>query len=128
MIGRLFELIIILTFVRDSELFISKHKTDIDSSRSWRLAQVKPVRLQRFMTTLELKKSVVWKYFGFINAKNGSATKTNLDMTKAININYVWNQTLTKESTHTTINVFFYTWIMIIYGNNNYFTNNTFRL
>jgi len=35
------------------------------------------------------KKSVVWKYFGFIKAKNGSTTKTNLDMTKAVNINYV---------------------------------------
>ena len=30
------------------------------------------------------KKSVVWKYFGFIKAKDGPATKTNLDMTKAI--------------------------------------------
>jgi hypothetical protein len=26
------------------------------------------------------KKSVVWKYFGFIKAKDGPATKTNLDM------------------------------------------------
>jgi hypothetical protein len=26
-------------------------------------------------------KSVVWKYFGFINTKDGPATKTNLDMT-----------------------------------------------
>jgi len=25
----------------------------------------------------------VWKYFGFITAKDGPATKTNLDMTKA---------------------------------------------
>jgi hypothetical protein len=30
------------------------------------------------------KKIDVWKYFGFIKAKDGPATKTNLDMTKAI--------------------------------------------
>ena len=30
------------------------------------------------------KKSIVWKYFGFITTKDGPATKTNLEMTKAI--------------------------------------------
>jgi len=38
-------------FVRDSKLSFSKHKTDIDSSRSWRLAWGKPIILQNFMTT-----------------------------------------------------------------------------
>jgi hypothetical protein len=33
------------------------------------------------MKTQELKKSVVWKYFAFIKAKDGPATKTNTDMT-----------------------------------------------
>ena len=65
-----------------SKLIISKRKTDIDSSRSWRLACGKPVRLQNFMTTQELKKN----NFGFIKAKDGPATKTDLDMTKAIYI------------------------------------------
>jgi hypothetical protein len=36
------------------------------------------------MTTQEQKKIDVWKYFGFIKAKDGPATKTNLDMTKDI--------------------------------------------
>ena len=36
------------------------------------------------MTTQNKKKIEVWKYFGFIKAKDGTATKTNLDMTKAI--------------------------------------------
>jgi hypothetical protein len=35
------------------------------------------------MTTQELK-NFVWKYFGFIKAKDGPATKTNLDITKDI--------------------------------------------
>ena len=30
------------------------------------------------------KKSVVWKYFGFIEAKDRPATKTNLNMTKTL--------------------------------------------
>ena len=30
------------------------------------------------------KKSIVWKYFGLIKAKDGPATKTNIDMTKDI--------------------------------------------
>ncbi len=75
---------VLKTFAKDSKLSFSKRKTDIDSSRSWRLVQRKPVRHQNFMTTQELKKSVVWKYFGFIKAKDGLATKTNLDITKAI--------------------------------------------
>ena len=33
-----FRMHVLETFVRDSKLSISKHKTDIDSSRSWRLA------------------------------------------------------------------------------------------
>ena len=74
---------VLQTFVRDSKLSLSKHETDIDSSRSWRLASGKPVRLQNFMTTQELKK-IVWKYFGLIEAKDGPATKTNHDLTKAI--------------------------------------------
>ena len=43
-------------------------------------------------------------------------------MTKAIHlyINYVWNHTLRKESTPSTINMFLYTWITIIYGDNNH--------
>jgi hypothetical protein len=53
---------------------------NVDSSRSWWLAQGKPVRLQNFVTTQELNKKVVLKYFGFIKAKDGSATKTNLDI------------------------------------------------
>jgi hypothetical protein len=36
------------------------------------------------MTNQELKKRVVLKYFGFIKAKDGPATKTNLEMTTAI--------------------------------------------
>ena len=36
------------------------------------------------MTTQEQKKIDVQKYFGFIKAKDGPATKTNLDMTKDI--------------------------------------------
>jgi hypothetical protein len=75
---------VLQAFERDSKLSFSNHKTDIDSSRSWRLPRGKPVRRpQNFMTTQKLKKSVVWKYFGFITAKDGPATKTNLDMTKA---------------------------------------------
>jgi hypothetical protein len=35
------------------------------------------------MTTQELK-NFVWKYFGFIKAKDGPATKINLDITKDI--------------------------------------------
>jgi hypothetical protein len=35
-------------FIRDSKLYFSKCKTDIDSSRSWRLARGKPVRLRKF--------------------------------------------------------------------------------
>jgi hypothetical protein len=38
-----------------SKLSFSKRKTDIDSSRSWRLARGKPVRLQICMTSQELK-------------------------------------------------------------------------
>ena len=37
----------------------------------------------KFYGHSEAKKSVVLKYFGFINAIDGPATKTNLDMTKA---------------------------------------------
>ena len=59
-------------FVRDSKLSFSQSKTDIDSSRSWMLKKGKPIRLQNFMTSQELKQ--VWKYFGFIKAKNGPAT------------------------------------------------------
>jgi hypothetical protein len=33
-----FRMHVLETFVRDSKLSISRHKTDIDSSRSWRLA------------------------------------------------------------------------------------------
>jgi hypothetical protein len=48
-------------------------------------ARGRPVTLQTFKTTQELKKTtVVWKYFGFIKAKNGPATKMNLDKTKVI--------------------------------------------
>jgi hypothetical protein len=64
-------------FVRDSRLSFLKHKTDIDSSRSWRLAQGKPVIFQNSYDHTGTKKSVVWKYFGFIEAKDGPATKTN---------------------------------------------------
>ena len=32
------------------------------------------------------KNSIVWQYFGFIKAKDEPATKTNLDMTKALYI------------------------------------------
>ena len=53
-----FRMYILQTFVRDSKLSFWKHKTDIDTSRSWRLARGKPVRLQSIMTTQELKKRV----------------------------------------------------------------------
>lgn len=46
-----------------------------------------------------IKKKNVWKYFRFIEAKDGSATTTNLDMIKAIYINYVGIHKLTKKST-----------------------------
>ena len=71
-------------FVRDSKLSFSKHKTDIYSS--WRLSRGNPVILQNFKKNSGAKNSIVWKYFGFIKAKDGPATKTNLDMTKAIYI------------------------------------------
>ena len=32
------------------------------------------------------KNSIVWQYFGFIKAKDGPATKTNFDVTKALYI------------------------------------------
>ena len=71
-------------FVSDINLSFSKSKTDIDSSRSWRLVQGKPVIFQNSYDHTGTKKSVVWKYFGFIEAKDGPATKTNLNMTKAL--------------------------------------------
>ena len=52
------------------------------------------------------KISVVCKYLGFIKAKDKSATKTKLYMTKAM-YNYFGNHTLTKQSNPSTINVFF---------------------
>lgn len=68
------------TFVRDSKLSFSKQKTDIYSS--WRLARGNPVRLQNFKKYSGAKNSIVWKYFGFIKAKD--ATKTNLDVTNDV--------------------------------------------
>jgi len=49
---------VLQTFVGDSKLSFSKRKTDIDSSRSWRLAGGKSARLQNFLTTQELRKAL----------------------------------------------------------------------
>ena len=40
-----------------------------------------PIRFQNVMNIQDIKKSVVWKYFAFIKAKDGPETKTNTDMT-----------------------------------------------
>jgi len=64
-------------------LSISKRKID-RLIKVMRIAQGKHVRLKNCMTTEELTKSIVRIYFRFIKAKDGPATKTNLDMTKAI--------------------------------------------
>jgi len=55
---------VLQTFVRDRILSFSKHKTDIDidSSRSWRLAEGKPDS-KTFMTTKELKKALCGKRY-----------------------------------------------------------------
>ena len=48
-------------------------------------------KTQKLYDHLGAKRSLMWKYFGFNKAKDAPATKTNLDMTKAIHlyINYV---------------------------------------
>jgi len=56
------------------------------------------------MTNQELKKALCGN---ILDSKNGNATKTNLDMIKAIYIKNVGNHTLSKESTPSTINMFF---------------------
>ena len=52
-------------FVRDSKLSFSKRKTDIDSSRSWRLADSAREASQtpNLYDLPGAKKCVVWKYF-----------------------------------------------------------------
>jgi hypothetical protein len=57
------------TFVRDSKLSFSKCKNDIDLSRSWRLPRGKPVRLQNFKTTQELKKELCGNILDSIKKK-----------------------------------------------------------
>ena len=61
------------------------------------------------------KKSVVWKYLGFIKAKDGPATKTKLEMTKAT-YKLCLNHTIT-------INMFSYLNNDHLSGNNNYNKN-----
>ena len=42
------------------------------------------IYILQFSKRCVITKSIVWKYVGFIKAKDGPATKTNLDMTKTI--------------------------------------------
>ena len=48
------------------------------------------------------KKGVVWHYFGFIKAKDGPATKTYLDMTKAMY--KLYQKSYTNQGEHAFIN------------------------
>ena len=51
---------------------------------SWRLAQREASQTPKLYDHSGAKKGFVWHYFGFIKAKDGPATKTYLDMTKAM--------------------------------------------
>jgi hypothetical protein len=60
---------VLQTFVRDSKLFFSKYKNDIDLSRSWRLPRGKPVKTSKFKTTQELKKELCGNILDSIKKK-----------------------------------------------------------
>ena len=94
---------VLQTFVRDNKLSFSKRETD-RLIKVMEASRIESSRTPKLYDNSGAKKSVVWKYFGFIKAKNGPATKTNL-MWQRLEISYVGNHTLTKESIPSTINM-----------------------
>jgi hypothetical protein len=68
---------VLQTFVRDNKLSFSKRETD-RLIKVMEASRIESSRTPKLYDNSGAKKSVVWKYFGFIKAKNGPATKTNL--------------------------------------------------
>lgn len=75
---------ILQTFVRDNKLSFSKHEAD-RLIKVMEASMIEASRTPKLYGHTGAKKSIVWKYFGFIiKAKDGPATKTNLDVAKTI--------------------------------------------